>query len=178
MFNGYLLIQRFPIKKNWHFNVNSSFFLFLKGTVKDHDLKTVKLNNQNGNFEFDSWTKSICVLLQCPSYIFFFLLPLLQRLLSENDWPKLMCSTFEDIFDEAYFIESLKGDVQVVRGLPKELESVPRARKHFTSWSGAGYYEEMARLFKDYKVSNYCEFFLNLPQSIENNLSQQTRRLT
>ncbi|XP_078156564.1 O-fucosyltransferase family protein isoform X1 [Carex rostrata] len=61
-------------------------------------------------------------------------------------------STFEDIFDEAYFIESLKGDVQVVRGLPKELESVPRARKHFTSWSGAGYYEEMARLFKDYKV--------------------------
>lgn len=66
----------------------------------------------------------------------------------------------------------------MVRGLPKELESVSRARKHFTSWSGAGYYEEMAQLFKDYKVSNYCEFFLNLPQSIENNLSQQTRRLT
>ncbi|KAJ4766378.1 O-fucosyltransferase family protein [Rhynchospora pubera] len=61
-------------------------------------------------------------------------------------------STFEDIFDEAYFIETLKGDIRVVKELPKELESAPRARKHFTSWSGSAYYEEIARLFKDNKV--------------------------
>lgn len=85
---------------------------------------------------------------------------------------ELLCSAFEDIFDEAYFIELLKGDIQVVRELPKEMESVPRARKHFTSWSGAGYYEEVARLFKDYKVFNFCEFFLNPLKEWKHSLSQ------
>ncbi|XP_073012920.1 O-fucosyltransferase 38 [Typha latifolia] len=61
-------------------------------------------------------------------------------------------STFADIFDEPHFIKALQGDVRIVKELPKELESAPRARKHFTSWSGAGYYEEMAQLWKDYKV--------------------------
>ncbi|XP_064943185.1 O-fucosyltransferase 38-like isoform X2 [Musa acuminata AAA Group] len=61
-------------------------------------------------------------------------------------------STFSDIFDESHFINSLEGDVHIVRELPKELESAPRARKHFTSWSSASYYEEMSQLWKDYQV--------------------------
>ncbi|URE46513.1 GDP-fucose protein O-fucosyltransferase [Musa troglodytarum] len=61
-------------------------------------------------------------------------------------------STFSDIFDESHFINSLEGDVHIIRELPKELESAPRARKHFTSWSGASYYEEMSQLWKDYQV--------------------------
>lgn len=62
-------------------------------------------------------------------------------------------STFSDIFDEAHFIKSLQGDVRIIRELPKELESVPRARKHFSSWASANYYEELANLWKDYQVS-------------------------
>lgn len=61
-------------------------------------------------------------------------------------------SIFSDIFDEPYFIEFLQSDVHIVRELPKELESAPRARKHFTSWSGVSYYEEMAKLWEDYQV--------------------------
>ncbi|XP_057418442.1 O-fucosyltransferase 38 [Lotus japonicus] len=61
-------------------------------------------------------------------------------------------SVFSDIFDELHFIESLKGDIKIVRELPKNLEGAPRARKHFTSWAGVGYYEEVARLWNDYQV--------------------------
>ncbi|KAJ4715291.1 O-fucosyltransferase family protein [Melia azedarach] len=61
-------------------------------------------------------------------------------------------STFADIFDEDHFIKTLQGDLRIVRELPKELESLPRARKHFTSWSGVGYYEEMMQLWKEYQV--------------------------
>ncbi|KAL6952831.1 O-fucosyltransferase 38 [Sarracenia purpurea var. burkii] len=61
-------------------------------------------------------------------------------------------STFSDVFDELHFITSLQRDVRIVKKLPKELESVPRARKHFTSWSGISYYEEMMHLWKDYQV--------------------------
>eukprot|EP00257_Ricinus_communis_P004243 XP_002517241.2 O-fucosyltransferase 38 [Ricinus communis] len=61
-------------------------------------------------------------------------------------------STFPDIFDELHFITSLQNDVRIVKELPKELESLPRARKHFTSWSGMGYYEEMTRLWKEFQV--------------------------
>jgi hypothetical protein len=61
-------------------------------------------------------------------------------------------SVFSDIFDEFHFIESLKGDIRIVHELPKTLEAAPRARKHFTSWSGVGYYEEMTRLWNDYQV--------------------------
>lgn len=61
-------------------------------------------------------------------------------------------STFSDIFDEAHFINSLEGDVRVVKELPKDLDSVPRARKHFTSWASMGYYEEMKVLWKDFLV--------------------------
>nr|XP_019708508.1 O-fucosyltransferase 38 isoform X3 [Elaeis guineensis] len=60
-------------------------------------------------------------------------------------------STFADIFDELHFIKSLQGDVRIVQELPRELESAPRARKHFTSWSGVSYYEEMVRLWKEYR---------------------------
>ncbi|KAG6721582.1 hypothetical protein I3842_03G118400 [Carya illinoinensis] len=61
-------------------------------------------------------------------------------------------STFSDIFDELHFIEALKGDIRVVKELPKKLETIPRARKHFTSWSGMGYYEERTQLWKEYQV--------------------------
>ncbi|XP_051115212.1 O-fucosyltransferase 38-like [Andrographis paniculata] len=61
-------------------------------------------------------------------------------------------STFSDVFDEPHFIKHLQQDVRIVKELPKELESLPRARKHFTSWSGVGYYEEMKQLWKDYRV--------------------------
>lgn len=40
----------------------------------------------------------------------------------------------------------------IIKELPKEIESLPRARKHFTSWSGVGYYEEMTQLWKEHQV--------------------------
>ncbi|KAF1871169.1 hypothetical protein Lal_00020903 [Lupinus albus] len=61
-------------------------------------------------------------------------------------------SVFSDIFDELHFIESLRGDIRVVKELPKNLEAVPRARKHFTSWSSVGYYREMTSLWNEYQV--------------------------
>ncbi|KAE9449834.1 hypothetical protein C3L33_18258, partial [Rhododendron williamsianum] len=60
-------------------------------------------------------------------------------------------STFSDVFNEHHFITSLQRDVRIVKELPKELESAPRARKHFSSWSGMSYYEEMTHLWKDYQ---------------------------
>ncbi|KAM0006877.1 putative GDP-fucose protein O-fucosyltransferase [Helianthus debilis subsp. tardiflorus] len=61
-------------------------------------------------------------------------------------------SIFSDIFDEDHFINSLKSDVRIIKKLPQELDSIPRARKHFTSWGGLGYYEEMTKLWADYQV--------------------------
>ncbi|XP_057791684.1 O-fucosyltransferase 38 isoform X2 [Salvia miltiorrhiza] len=61
-------------------------------------------------------------------------------------------STFSNIFDELHFIKSLEKDVRIVKELPKEVESLPRARKHFTSWAGLSYYEEMTALWKEYQV--------------------------
>lgn len=66
-------------------------------------------------------------------------------------------SVFSDIFDELHFIEFLKGDIRIVQELPKNLEAAPRARKHFTSWAGVGYYEEMTKLWNEYQV---LKFFL------------------
>nr|CAB3463290.1 unnamed protein product [Digitaria exilis] len=61
-------------------------------------------------------------------------------------------STFKDIFDQPRFIKALEGDVHIVADLPESLQSAPRARKHFTSWSSASYYEEMKELWKNQKV--------------------------
>ncbi|KAG8051275.1 hypothetical protein GUJ93_ZPchr0009g859 [Zizania palustris] len=61
-------------------------------------------------------------------------------------------STFMDIFNEPRFIKALEGDVSIVSDLPQSLQSVPRARKHFTSWSGASYYDEVKQLWKDHQV--------------------------
>lgn len=66
-----------------------------------------------------------------------------------------LLSTFSDIFDELHFIETLRGDVRIVKELPRELEALPRARKHFTSWSGVSYYEELTQLWKDYQVKAF-----------------------
>lgn len=61
-------------------------------------------------------------------------------------------SAFGDIFDELHFMRSLWQDVRIVRELPRYLESVPRARKHFGSWSGMSYYENMTHLWKEHQV--------------------------
>uniref|UniRef100_A0A803KX32 O-fucosyltransferase family protein n=1 Tax=Chenopodium quinoa TaxID=63459 RepID=A0A803KX32_CHEQI len=61
-------------------------------------------------------------------------------------------SVFGDIFDELYFMRSLHQDVRIVKELPKQLESAPRARKHFGSWSGMSYYENMTHLWREYQV--------------------------
>ncbi|GJS60087.1 O-fucosyltransferase 38 [Tanacetum coccineum] len=61
-------------------------------------------------------------------------------------------SIFSDIFDEHHFIDSLKWDVTVIKKLPEELLSVPRARKHFTSWGSLSYYQEMTKLWEDYQA--------------------------
>ncbi|XP_047328400.1 O-fucosyltransferase 38 [Impatiens glandulifera] len=61
-------------------------------------------------------------------------------------------SSFSDVFDEEHFITTLNGDIKIVKELPKELESVPRARKHFSSWAGMSYYEEMKQMWKEYQV--------------------------
>lgn len=66
-------------------------------------------------------------------------------------------STFSDIFDELHFIETLQEDVNIVKELPPELANVPRARKHFTSWSGTNYYEEMRQLWKEYRVTDIVQ---------------------
>jgi hypothetical protein len=66
--------------------------------------------------------------------------------------PTTIYSTFKDIFDEPHFIKALEGDVHIVSDLPGSLQSAPRARKHFTSWSGASYYEEVKELWKNQKV--------------------------
>lgn len=71
-------------------------------------------------------------------------------------------SVFSDIFDELHFIESLKGDIRVVKELPNNLEAVPRARKHFTSWSGVGYYQEMTGLWNEYQVFKFFLDFLKI----------------
>ncbi|XP_075474908.1 O-fucosyltransferase 38-like isoform X3 [Primulina tabacum] len=64
------------------------------------------------------------------------------------------CSTFSDVFDELHFINTLQQDVMIVKELPKELESVPRARKHFTSWSGVSYYEIIHVAKSDSRLAN------------------------
>lgn len=64
----------------------------------------------------------------------------------------LLNSIFSDIFDEVHFIDALQRDVRIVQELPKELQSAPRARKHFSSWASMGYYEEVAHLWNEYQV--------------------------
>ncbi|KAJ4964632.1 hypothetical protein NE237_016481 [Protea cynaroides] len=83
-------------------------------------------------------------------------------------------SVFSDLFDENHFITTLQGDVKIIKELPKELEIVPRARKHFTSWSGLNYYEDMTRLWKDYKVIHVAKSDARLAN---NNLPVDIQRL-
>ncbi|KMZ60100.1 Peptide-O-fucosyltransferase [Zostera marina] len=61
-------------------------------------------------------------------------------------------SLFSDVFDEPYFIKALEGDVRIIKELPKQLASVPRVRKHFTTWGSYEYYQELTALFKDSQV--------------------------
>ncbi|KAK6130677.1 hypothetical protein DH2020_035579 [Rehmannia glutinosa] len=62
-------------------------------------------------------------------------------------------SNFSDVFDEYHFINSLVGDVKIIKKLPKELATATRAVKHFRSWSGVDYYEEeIAKMWDEYQV--------------------------
>ncbi|KAJ8433791.1 hypothetical protein Cgig2_025954 [Carnegiea gigantea] len=62
-------------------------------------------------------------------------------------------SNFADIFDQNHFINSLADDVKVIRKLPKELSTAPRAVMQFRSWSGQKYYQNnVARLWSKYQV--------------------------
>lgn len=83
-------------------------------------------------------------------------------------------SIFSDIFDEEHFIKTLERDAHIVKELPKELESLPKARKHFTTWSGVSYYEEMAHLWQEYRVINVAKSDSRLAN---NNLPINIQRL-
>ncbi|GMH00179.1 hypothetical protein Nepgr_002018 [Nepenthes gracilis] len=62
-------------------------------------------------------------------------------------------SNFADVFDEDYFIEALANDIKVIKKLPKELSTAPKAVKHFRSWSGLDYYlSEIASMWAEYQV--------------------------
>lgn len=62
-------------------------------------------------------------------------------------------SNFSDIFDVDHFIEALKGDVHIVKSLPREYLLEPKAGKQFQSWSNVKYYEDtIASVWRDYKV--------------------------
>uniref|UniRef100_A0A7C9A356 O-fucosyltransferase family protein n=2 Tax=Opuntia streptacantha TaxID=393608 RepID=A0A7C9A356_OPUST len=62
-------------------------------------------------------------------------------------------SNFADVFDEDHFINSLANDIKVIKELPEELVTAPRAVKHFRSWSGLEYYQnEIASLWANYQV--------------------------
>ncbi|KAK2633048.1 hypothetical protein EUGRSUZ_L00658 [Eucalyptus grandis] len=75
-------------------------------------------------------------------------------------------STFSDIVEEIHFIEALKGEVRVATELRKELESVPHARKHFSSWASMGYYEELTRLWNEHQICISHASFLSEVYSI------------
>ncbi|XP_057866150.1 O-fucosyltransferase 38 isoform X2 [Cryptomeria japonica] len=83
-------------------------------------------------------------------------------------------SIFSDIFDQEHFIKTLEGDVKIIKELPKELESTPKARKHFTTWSGLAYYQEMGHLYQEYKVINVAKSDSRLSN---NNLPVDLQRL-
>ncbi|KAL9270589.1 O-fucosyltransferase 7-like protein [Drosera capensis] len=62
-------------------------------------------------------------------------------------------SNFADVFDEEHFINALAHDVKVIKKLPPELSTIPKAVKHFRSWSGVDYYEsEIASLWAEHQV--------------------------
>lgn len=65
---------------------------------------------------------------------------------------------------------TLQGDVRIVKELPRQLESVPRARKHFTSWSSMGYYQEMTHLWEEYQVFFLLLFFSLFIDEVKNSL--------
>ncbi|MED6155388.1 O-fucosyltransferase 7 [Stylosanthes scabra] len=62
-------------------------------------------------------------------------------------------STFSDIFDEEWFINSLANDVKIIKKLPKRLVHATKMVIQFKSWSGLDYYEnEIASKWDFYKV--------------------------
>ncbi|CAB4297688.1 unnamed protein product [Prunus armeniaca] len=62
-------------------------------------------------------------------------------------------SNFSNVFDEDHFINALANDIKIIKKLPKELATGPRAVKLFRSWSGMNYYQdEIARLWEEYEV--------------------------
>jgi hypothetical protein len=73
-------------------------------------------------------------------------------------------SNFSDVFDVDHFIESLQGDVPIIKMLPEALHYEPKIVKEFQSWSNVKYYEEdIASLWSRYKV---CHAHLSLVTSL------------
>ncbi|XP_068345503.1 O-fucosyltransferase 7-like [Pyrus communis] len=84
-------------------------------------------------------------------------------------------SNFSNVFDEDHFINALANDVKIVRKLPKELASGPRALKLFRSWGGMDYYQdEIASLWELYKVIRASKADARL---VNNNLPVDIQKL-
>lgn len=94
-------------------------------------------------------------------------------LLARSTW---LCSNFSDIFDVDHFIEALRGDVHVVKSLPREFSSVPKASKQFQSWSHVKYYEDtIGPFFKEYKVTSSAISDISLRVSFRSMLHFSSR---
>ncbi|CAN6542792.1 unnamed protein product [Malus baccata var. baccata] len=84
-------------------------------------------------------------------------------------------SNFSNVFDEDHFINALANDVKIVRKLPKELASGPRALKLFRSWGGMDYYQdEIASLWELYEVIRASKVDARL---VNNNLPLDIQKL-
>ncbi|CAN6679018.1 unnamed protein product [Malus baccata var. baccata] len=84
-------------------------------------------------------------------------------------------SNFSNVFDEDHFINALANDIKIVRKLPKELASGPRALKLFRSWGGMDYYQdERASLWELYEVIRASKADARL---VNNNLPLDIQKL-
>ncbi|XP_021808216.1 uncharacterized protein At1g04910-like [Prunus avium] len=84
-------------------------------------------------------------------------------------------SNFSNVFDEDHFINALANDIKIIKKLPKELATGPRAVKLFRSWSGMNYYQdEIAMLWEEYEVIRASKSDSRLAN---NNLTLDIQRL-
>ncbi|BBG95785.1 hypothetical protein Prudu_004427 [Prunus dulcis] len=96
--------------------------------------------------------------------------------------PELDQRNFSNVFDEDHFINALANDIKIIKKLPKELATGPRAVKLFRSWSGMNYYQdEIARLWEEYEVRFLVTLVIRASKSdsrlANNNLPLDIQRL-